>query len=192
MADTAHSLSHIYHIPVRLGQLQDLFEAPDFNPFVAQSDYLSGVERIFREIRRKQPKDAIRATIFLPPDRFSPELEPACAAAIHRTCDIQIEQIDDELASIRWEGIRSLLVGVLVWAGCLFLALSFGAMERLAEFPRLLISDGLIIVGWVALWYPAETLLYEWWLQNRDKNVYKRIKEIEIQVACMDDLPGSN
>jgi hypothetical protein len=159
---------------------------------MAQSDHLSGIERNFREIRRRQPKKAIRATIFLPPNRFSPALEPACAAAIHRICDIQIEQIDDELASIRWEGMRALFVGVLVWAVCLFLALSFGAMERLAEFPRLLISDGLIIVGWVALWYPAETLLYEWWLQNRDKKVYERIKEIEIRVACMDDLPERN
>lgn len=192
MSDPAYSPSHVHHITLRLEQLQDLYEAPDFDPFTAQSDYLSGAERIFREIRRSQPKGAVRATIYLPPDRFSPELEPACAAALQRICAIQIEQIDDELASIRWEGGRSFLVGLLVWAVCLFLALSFGAMESLAEFPRLLISDGLIIVGWVALWYPAETILYEWWLQNRDKKVYERMKEIEVRVACMDELPGKN
>ncbi len=149
------TLSNIYQIPVRLKCLQDLYEAPDFDPFAAQSDHLSGVERIFREMRRKQPKGAVRVTISLPADRFSSDLEPACAAAVRRICDLEIEQIDDELASIRWEGTRSFLVGLLVWNVCLFLALSFGAIESLPDFPRQLISDGLIIVGWVALWYPA-------------------------------------
>ena len=106
-------------------------------------------------MRRKRSKGAVRAMILFPPRQISSGLEPACAAAVWRICDLAIEQIDDELASIRWEGTRSFLAGLLAWDICLFLALSFGAIESLPDFPRQLISDGLIIVGWVALWYPA-------------------------------------
>jgi hypothetical protein len=177
----------IFHIPVRLSRLSDLYEPPEFDPFVDSSEHLAGMERIFNTLRRTSRERAVRATFYLPPEQYSPDLEPACAVAVRRLCDMHIAEIDDELADIRWEGSRTLLFGLLVWAACLFLAISFEAAESLSEFSRLFFSEGLIIVGWVALWYPAEILLYEWWFHNRDKKVYARMKTIEIQVACLED-----
>jgi hypothetical protein len=186
MESSTNRPSNIHHITLHIKDIRQLFEESAFDPFAEQSDYLSGFERIFKDIRQKQPKGEILATISLPTDRISDDIERICAAAFRRTCDVHIEQIDDELASIRWEGTRSLWVGLVVWAACLFLALFFAELEKFPEFPRLFLSDGFIIAGWVALWYPVEIILYEWWLQLRDKKVYERMKNIKIKVVRTD------
>ena len=126
MQNTMLSPHDIYHIPVRLGHLRHLYEAPDFNPFASSSEHLSGIDRISTEVRRNQPKGIVRATIYLPVDIFSADLEPVCSAA-------------------------------------------------------------LIIAGSVGLWYPVELVLYEWWEQYGEKKLYTHIKNIEIQVACMEE-----
>lgn len=185
MQNTAMSPpQHIYQIPVQLGHLRDLYETPEFNPFVSSSEHLSGIDRISGEVRRNRPKGAVRATIYLPADRYAADLEPACQAAFRRICDLRIEQIDDELALIRQELWRSIVIGLLIWAGGLFLGLFFYSLEGLSVFFRYFVSDGLIIAGSVGLWYPVELILYEWWEQKREKKVYERMKNIEIRVAC--------
>lgn len=139
------------------------------------------------EVRRKQPKKTICATIILPTEQYSPGLEQVCATALQRACDMHIERINDELRSVRWEGRRTLFVGLLVWAVCLALALLLDTVVGISNYPRVFLSEGLIIVGWVALWYPAEVLLYDWLLHDRDKKVYQRMKEVEIHVECVDE-----
>lgn len=65
MQNTALSLSSVHPIPVRVKYLQNMCEVPEFDPFTAQPDHLSGIECTFREIRRKPPKGPIRITIYL-------------------------------------------------------------------------------------------------------------------------------
>lgn len=180
------SSQNIYHIRVRMCHLRHLYEAPDFNPFVSNSEHLSGIDRISAEVRRYQPKGALRATIYLPVDQCSADLEPVCSAAINRICKLRIEQIEDELALIRQELWRSIFIGLLIWGAGLFLGLFFYSQEGLSPFLRYFLSDGLMIAGSVGLWYPVELVLYEWWDQYREKKLYDRIKNIEIQVACLE------
>ncbi len=46
----------------------------------------------------------------------------------------------------------------------------------------LTIRESLIIFGWIALWRPAELLLYEWYPFKRDAELYGRLAESNVQV----------
>ena len=44
------------------------------------------------------------------------------------------------------------------------------------------LSEGLLIVGWVAMWKPLEILLYEWWPLLTDARLDARIRELPVEV----------
>lgn len=44
------------------------------------------------------------------------------------------------------------------------------------------LSESLTILGWVALWRPAELLLYEWRPFKREMKLFSRLEQSEIQI----------
>ena len=45
------------------------------------------------------------------------------------------------------------------------------------------IRESLIILGWVALWRPAELLLYDWFPHKRDANLFGRLENSRVQIV---------
>ena len=45
---------------------------------------------------------------------------------------------------------------------------------------RQLVVEGLSIVGWVGMWQPLQSLLYDWWPAYRDNQIYRRLKDMEL------------
>ncbi len=51
------------------------------------------------------------------------------------------------------------------------------------------VEEGLIIVGWVALWRPLEIFLYDWWPIAQRKRLYRRLADASVSVSFY-DTPG--
>jgi hypothetical protein len=51
-----------------------------------------------------------------------------------------------------------------------------------AEPLASIISESLIIVGWVANWKPIEIFLYEWWPIRRQISLYERLRDAEVSI----------
>jgi hypothetical protein len=47
---------------------------------------------------------------------------------------------------------------------------------------RAIVDEGLLILGWVALWRPTEALLYDWWPLARRRMLLRRLASIPIEV----------
>ena len=47
-------------------------------------------------------------------------------------------------------------------------------------FLGTLLSNGLVIVGWVSLWHPIEIFLYEWWPDFRENQLYTHVMNMQI------------
>jgi hypothetical protein len=47
---------------------------------------------------------------------------------------------------------------------------------------RAIVDEGLLILGWVALWRPTEALLYDWWPLARRRTLLRRLASIPIEV----------
>jgi hypothetical protein len=49
-----------------------------------------------------------------------------------------------------------------------------------------MLSEGLTIIGWVAMWEPVYVFLYGWWPIVQKRNIYRKILSMDISV-----IPGS-
>ncbi|MGC2462340.1 MAG: hypothetical protein WA446_15430 [Steroidobacteraceae bacterium] len=105
--------------------------------------------------------------------------------------DIQaaIEHYYERLANSVRLGLReqarigelALLVGVAVFSICISLR---GLLETaLHGLPRGL-DEGLIVLGWIALWRPIEVLAYGWVPLYRKRRLYQRLARIRVSVRC--------
>jgi hypothetical protein len=93
------------------------------------------------------------------------------------------EAAEYQLRRTRRTGWVSLLVGSLV---LLALVSIVEAIRQWAPQGRVatMLEEGLTIVAWVALWRPAELLLYDQWPIRRDIALFRRIECAEVRVVA--------
>jgi hypothetical protein len=46
-----------------------------------------------------------------------------------------------------------------------------------------LFEQGLLIVGWVAMWRPLEIFLYDWWPIVGERRIHGRLSRMEVRIA---------
>jgi hypothetical protein len=76
-------------------------------------------------------------------------------------------------------GQLALLAGISILFACIT---ARQLLSRwLHDVPRIL-GEGLLILGWVALWRPAEVLAYDWIPLYRKRRLYQRLAGIRVTV----------
>ena len=46
------------------------------------------------------------------------------------------------------------------------------------------LKEGLIIMGWVAMWKPLELILFDWWPLYDKMRVFKKIINASVEIIC--------
>ncbi len=113
--------------------------------------------------------------------------------------DIQaaIEHYYERLAHSARLGLReqarigeiALLVGVAVFAICISLR---GVLASALQGLSRGLDEGLIVLGWVALWRPIEVLAYGWVPLYRKRRLYQRLARIRVSVRCEPAQPHAS
>ena len=44
------------------------------------------------------------------------------------------------------------------------------------------LREGLLIVGWVAMWRPLEVFLYDWWPIRAEARLYDRLSAMPVRI----------
>jgi hypothetical protein len=172
-----------YEITLKLDNIKDLFQKPEFDPFIDRDNFTSGIDRIVSTLKPKSLNGKVRTTILLPADRISDDIEQLTSQALQRYCSAKIDRITNDLASLRGQGIRALQRGLIFLAVCLLLSSLFDGLVALPGLLRQFLSEGFLIAGWVSLWHPIELLLYDWGPYWRKKKIYERIEAMELKVT---------
>ena len=90
------------------------------------------------------------------------------------------------------EHLRTARLGLL--AGLVLFAAFMGARTLLrVSLPALpgAVDEGLIILAWLTLWRPAETLAYGWLPLRRRRRLYERMQGIRVSVQLERPDPGA-
>lgn len=170
-------------ITLKLSNIKHLFQEPEFDPFVAQLDSISGIEQIISQLKPTSLKCQVRTTILIPANQVSENLEQSTIEALQCYCSVRIEQTNNDLVSLRGQGIRALQRGLLFLAVCLLLSTLCDGLDRIPGLIRRFLSEGCLIAGWVSLWHPIELLLYDWGPYRRQQKIYQLIKDMELKVT---------
>lgn len=163
-------------IELQLGDVRQLFDNRDPAPFRHRDLDQNAAEYI-----EEAPAGArLKLMIYLPEtdagNAAAGEITHAVQGYFRRQGHLARRCLADLLAT----GRIALLVGLTFLATCSGLALLVGS-QRLGWLGEVL-EEGLIIIGWVALWRPAEIFLYAWWPLRRRWRQVGRLATLPVEI----------
>jgi len=172
------------HMELRLRELAQLFNSLDPSPFIDR-DLDHDAEEFIVSWAREFPKThefelVVHLTVCPPPDKAA-----GAEDAVRHYFETRAEVKTRELRQLLRRGRVSLVAGLLFLAGCYSLGLLLGGMFGRAgggaysDFAK----EGLIIVGWVAMWRPLEIFLYDWWPVRDERTLYERLSRMSVRLV---------
>jgi hypothetical protein len=176
------SSGHFHEVNLHLADINHMFTAPEFDLESPHWIPSSGIDYAVSQLKPTRLREPLRLTAFLPAEKVEPILVEKTRAMLRRYCQYRINAAHDELASLRWQGLKALQSGLILLAICLSLSALTGSAETLPETLRNLLSESFVIAGWVSMWHPAELLLYAWWPIWREIRIYQHIMEAELVI----------
>ena len=84
-----------------------------------------------------------------------------------------------ELRYLLKQGRDSLIIGLVFLAACV---LTSQLLRLRSGTLPMILREGLIIAGWVAMWRPMEIFLYEWWPLLRKGRLYEKLSRMRVEV----------
>ncbi len=159
-----------------------MFDSLDPSPFVEKDLDLDAEEYIVESLRDLPAGPAPTLVIHLDKPNLVPEEREEIGNAIRDHFARQSRRLQRKLRLLIRRGLLSLCIGIG------FLAAAFGIAEAvrglLGESGWLqLFEQGLLIVGWVAMWRPLEIFLYDWWPIVGERRIHDRLSRVEVMVA---------
>jgi hypothetical protein len=170
-------------IEVRIRELVQLFNSLDPSPF-HERDLDDDAEAYIVGWARELPANAgLRIVVHLPEAEARKAEERGLATSLANYFDERADAQERDLRELFRNGRRYLSIGLTVLVACLTAsqlvraALGTGAVARALE-------ESLIILGWVANWKPIETFLYDWWPVRRRRDLYRRLRDAEVEIRA--------
>ncbi|HZL99032.1 MAG TPA: hypothetical protein VFD43_02170 [Planctomycetota bacterium] len=170
-------------IRVRVRDFTQLFNSLDPSPFLERDlddDMVDYITSWAREIPRDQP---LRLVIQLgqPPREQDDELVLRSAIQNHFGNAAELKQ--NEFRQLMRRGWRSLAIGLAALGAAI---LAGNLLETHGEQPLVdVVSQSVLIGGWVAMWRPLEILLYDWWPVRAERLVCERLRDAQIEMVVV-------
>jgi hypothetical protein len=169
-------------IELRLGELRQLFNSLDPTPF-RQQDLDADAEAYIVETAEELPADAaLRLVLHVPAAEAAEADATAVADAVRHYFAYRLDVAGHELRQLLRTGRLALAIGVGFLAVCSLL--SALAAERVPGDLGAVIAEGLVIIGWVALWRPVEIFLYDWWPILRRRRLLARLAVMPVELRA--------
>jgi len=175
-------------IEIRLSKLQQLFNSLDPSPFHEKDLDADAEEYIVGSVVEFPLQQPLKLVIHLPADQLALAESANLQDAIHNYFAYRREVARRRVRFQFREGRTALLIGLLFLVLCisirqLVLALGHGAGWQT-------VSEGLLIVGWVAMWRPLEIYLYDWWPIRHHGRVFAKLATMPVELRLADVPAG--
>lgn len=167
-------------IELKLRDTRQLFNSLDPAPFIEKDlddDAETYIIDAVREVRTHRSKKLI---VYLPRELVSTEEAQSLPRAVGAYFAYRVEHAGLRLRHTLREGVVALGIGLAFPGACLVLRESFVASSGM----RGVIDEGLLIMGWVAMWRPIDTFLYDWWPIHRRRTLLDHIAHMPIEVRA--------
>jgi hypothetical protein len=166
-------------IDLKVQRSRQLFDTRDPAPFHERDLDAEAVQYLMaaaQEIPRKRPL-AIVVTISDEPELLASHV---IVAAVQSHFIHEGEQVERRLREHVRRGQIILAVGLTVLV--VFLTLAQLALALPDGSLREILREGLVITGWVAMWRPVESLLYDWWPLIDERRQVRRILNAPVSI----------
>jgi hypothetical protein len=167
-------------IEIRLRELRQLFHTLDPAPFHEKDLDAAAEEYLVEACREAGARRPVRLIVYLPKPEAESEAARTLVDAIHHYFRYRASQLRADIARLVHFGALSFAIGLA------FLMVCLATRRWLTLHPLIvdqaILGEGLLILGWVALWRPTEALLYDWWPLVRRRILLLRLAAIPVEV----------
>jgi hypothetical protein len=172
-------------IEIRVAELRQLFNAIDPSPF-KERDLDPRAEEFIVEWARDLPAAEPWALV-VHLDRAAGRADEASILrdAIHQYFGQRAATTHRRLRELFRRGRTSLAIALA------FLATSTAAGNMLVGYlgessVSDVLREGILILGWVAMWRPLEVFLYDWWPIRAERDLLRRLGAIPVRIEYRD------
>jgi hypothetical protein len=168
-------------IEVRVAELRQLFNAIDPSPF-RERDLDPRAEEFIVGWAGDLPGDAqLALLVHLQRSAGQADEAPMLGESIHEYFKQRGMDSRRRLRELFRRGRISLVIAVA------FLGASIAVGDAVASFLgdthfAEIIREGLLIVGWVAMWRPLEVFLYDWWPIRAETRLFDRLSVMPVRI----------
>jgi hypothetical protein len=169
-------------VEVRLRTLTQLFDSLDPSPF-HEKDLDGNAEEYIVESAREQPaRRQVALVLYIDQPPSLPDEGRVVGEAIRVHFARRAQLLRRDLRQLIRRGWISLGIGLSFLAAVFLTSQTVGRL--MGEGPlATLLREGLLIVGWVAMWRPLEIFLYDWWPLLGKKRLRDRLSRINVRIV---------
>jgi hypothetical protein len=172
-------------IEIRLRSIRQLFNSMDASPFL-EKDLDSEAEALVTSWARDLAMHAPIVLLLEVEEPLPPELTADdVAKAVRNFFAYRARMRRRDLRELLRLGRTTLLVAMLFLSACLLLRemLTAGTTSSMSR----ILTEGLLIIGWVAMWRPLEIWLFDWMPILREARIREHIAQAKVEVST---VPG--
>lgn len=168
-------------VEVRLREAKQLFDAMDPAPF-HEKELSRDAEDYLVESVKELPSWVLREIVFYIDDSQLVDGGAAIGHAIRVHFARRSTLLRRTLRRLLRRGFVSLIIA-LSFLTAMF-EISQVSARLLGEHPAAnVLREGLLIIGWVAMWKPLEILLYDWWPIVFERRLFDRLSRVQVRIV---------
>lgn len=168
-------------IELELNSLMQLFDSFDPAPFHEKDLDPDAEEYIYNAVDEFPLKKPLEIMIYLPPPEVSKEMDINLKKAIKNHFSYKKLLTEIELRRLLQQGRKNLIIALAFLFFCLLTIKLLSSFEE--SLLNTLLSEGLLIIGWVAMWEPVHIFLYGRWPIVHKRNVYQKIIDMDVYIG---------
>jgi len=169
----------VHHIDIKIQKINQLFNSFDPSPFLEKDLDDDAFEYIVSSVSEHPIKLKQKIIIYIPKNQRSKMSEVEIRRAVHNFFEYKKILAERSIKLKLKEGQLSFIVGITFLVLCLVIGEYIRGLANNAFTS--IAYEGLLIGGWVAMWKPISDILYEWWPIWKEKKIYKKISEMDIE-----------
>lgn len=171
-------------IELELHNMMQIFNSFDPAPFHEKELDENADEYIYNTVGEFPLKQPLEIVIYVPPPEFNTKTERSLKEAIRNHFLYKKVLTEIDLRRLLQRGRRNMTIAIIFLFLCLLTIRLLSTLE--GGLLKTMLSEGLTIIGWVAMWEPIYVFLYGWWPIVQKRNIYRKILNMDVSV-----LPGS-
>jgi hypothetical protein len=172
-------------IEIRLNDVRQFFHTLDPAPFHEKDLDENAAAYLLEACDEAGSRRPLRLIVHLPALESKNELARTLVQSVNNYFAYRERQLHKDLLKLLRHGAISLFIGLLFLVACL--ALRRELMTHPLVIDKAIVDEGLLILGWVAMWRPIEILLYDWWPLARRQKLLHRLATISVEVRTRPD-----
>jgi hypothetical protein len=178
-------MNQLEPIVVPLTSIDQLVEACPPSPF-RKRRLREEAENFLVECVTSLPRRAIAKLLIIIPKSDASQADTV-EEAVHEHFNYRRVEAEKQLKRIRHFGWTSLVIALVFLTVAMLLVQTMKRYLPETNFVSI-ITVGLTVFAWVALWRPCELLLYEWYPIKRDAGLFRKLEASEIEFSYRDQV----